>query len=98
MRRTIAAVLLLAFVLAGCTHVPVTLLDNETVHVSRSGREIRVSDVESGEECIYTIVRVKRNTGALSQESHVGNLTVLSGDGIMVVIGNGQSWIIRFAR
>ena len=96
MRRAAVVVLLLAFMLAGCTHEPMILLDNDVAQVSRSGHEIRVSDVSSGEECIYTITRVKRNTGEVSRESHVGNLTVLTAPGTMVICGDGHSWIVRF--
>ena len=98
MKRLVVVLLLMAFVLAGCSRDPVVLLDNDVVSVVRSGRVIRVVDVETGEARDYSIVRVKRNTGAVSQESRVGGLKVISGLGVIVIIGDGQSWIIRFSR
>lgn len=96
MKRLVVVLLLMAFVLAGCSRDPVVLLDNDVVSVVRSGRVIRVVDVETGEACDYSIVRVKRNSGAVSQESRAGRLKVISGLGVIVIIGDGQSWIIRF--
>ena len=99
MKRLVVVLLLMAFVLAGCSRDPIVLLDNDIVSIVRSGRVIHVVDVETGEACDYSIVRVKRNTGAVSQESRVGGLKVISGLGAMAIIAeDGQSWIVRFAR
>lgn len=100
MKHIVSIVVLLSLVIAlcGCARGEQVLLSNEVAEVVRTGREIRVTDVETGAEGVYTIVRAKRSTGSAAQESRVGNLTILSGRGVMIVTGNGASWIIRFGR
>ena len=100
MKHIVSIVVLLSLVIAlcGCTKGEQVLLSNEVAEVVRTGREIRVTDVETGAEGVYTIVRAKRSTGGAAQESRVGNLTILSGRGVMIVTRNGASWIVRFGR
>lgn len=100
MKHIVSIVVLLSLVIAlcGCARGEQVLLSNEVAEVVRTGREIRVTDVETGAEGVYIIVRAKRSTGSAAQESRVGNLTILSGRGVMIVTGNGASWIIRFGR
>jgi hypothetical protein len=97
-RRIIYIIILLSFVIAlsGCDNSERVILSNSTAEVVRSGRQIRVTDAETGAECVYTISRTRRSTGEQAQENRVGNLSVISGADVMVISGNGSSWIIRF--
>ena len=100
MKRFISIVILLSLVIAlcGCAESEQVLLSNEVVKVVRTGREIRVTDAETGAECVYTIVRTKRDTSKAARENSVGSLRVIAGRGVMVVSKNGAHWIVRFGR
>lgn len=99
-KKVISIIVLLSLVVAlcGCNRGTVVLINNDAVEVTRTGRQIRVTDVETGAEGNFIIKRVKRGTGETAQENHVGNLTVLCGRDVMVVSGGGKSWIIQFRR
>ena len=98
MKRFVSIVILLSFVIAlcGCAKSERVILSNSIVEVVRSGRQIRVTDAETGAECVYTFTHKRRSTGETARKNRVGNLTVLSGLGVMVISGGGSSWIIRF--
>lgn len=98
MKRLIAILIILVFLItvAGCGRdKTVTLLSNDVCTVTRTGREICVCDASTGAECRYRITRTKRSTGAAARENRVGNLTVVSGCGVMLISGNGTTWIVR---
>ena len=78
MKRLVAVLLLMAFVLAGCSRDPVVLLDNDVVSVVRSGRVIHVVDVETGEACgLFHCARktqYRRSIAGISRRKPEGNL------------------------
>ncbi len=98
LKRIIAILIILVFLItvAGCGRdKTVTLLSNDVCTVTRTGREICVCDVSTGAECRYKIMRTTRSTSAAARENRVGNLTVVSGRGVMVIYGSGTTWIVR---
>lgn len=98
MKRLISFVLVIFLLLSliGCGKSEQVLLSNEAVKVVRTGREIRVTDADTGAECVYTIVRTKRDTNKAARENSVGSLRVIAGRGVMVISTNGEHWIVRF--
>lgn len=97
MKRIIAfmIVVLIAVNLIGCGKQNALLISNESVEVTRTGREIRVVDNATGAEGYFHLVRARRNTGDSAREVRVGSLQVISGHGVMVITDGASYWIVK---
>lgn len=100
MKRFVSIVILLSFMIAlcGCAKSERVILSNSVVEVVRSGRQIRVTDAETGAQCVYAFTRKRSGTGEAVHENRVGNLSVKTGCCVMIITGKTDSWIIRFGR
>ena len=97
MKRVIAfmIIVLLAVNIIGCGKQSATLISNEVVEVTRTGREIRVVDNATGAEGYFRLVRTRHNTGESARDNRVGSLQVISGYGVMVITDGNSYWIVK---
>lgn len=87
--KYIACILIIAFALTGCQQQEKIVYQSECLTISRSGRDIRVTSADTGQQYNFSLTRTRRKGSGV-----VTAKTVIKEDSFTIT-STGNTWVIE---